>query len=364
MEKHGQCFNGNWKPCGKSGPCCDRNEKTALCWVVALVVKNPPANARHERCQFDPWVRKIPWRRKRQPTPVSLPGKFHGQRSPPGYYSLAESGTLLTEHTHNTYHATGQHRLILDSIMEYFFLWGAGSLWSVWQLHYELKLQRKWRATGRGPIHPPEFTLANYPARMEKRHGAEGPREHLVIISASNLWAPEGIPEEFGHPGRLHCLFEPHPCSWSLQLTCCGSQMKEKWREIFVNDFLGRVLETLRAGNKEHIEASLELASGNPALTMHSVSYCCCTVLKSCLFLCKPNGLQLTRLLFVWNSPGKKTGVGYLSLLQGIFSIQESSPGLYIAGRFFIVWTTPEASGRGRVEWIGRVGLTYIHYRG
>ena len=30
---------------------------------------------------FDPWVRKIPWRRKWQPTPVLLPGKFHGQRS-------------------------------------------------------------------------------------------------------------------------------------------------------------------------------------------------------------------------------------------------------------------------------------------
>ena len=30
--------------------------------------------------RFDPWVRKIPWRRKWQPTPVSLPGKSHGQR--------------------------------------------------------------------------------------------------------------------------------------------------------------------------------------------------------------------------------------------------------------------------------------------
>ena len=38
-----------------------------------------------KRCEFDPWVRKIPWRRKRQPTPVFLPGKFHGQRSLAGY---------------------------------------------------------------------------------------------------------------------------------------------------------------------------------------------------------------------------------------------------------------------------------------
>jgi len=33
------------------------------------------------RCGFDPWVGKIPWRRKWQPTPVFMPGKSHGQRS-------------------------------------------------------------------------------------------------------------------------------------------------------------------------------------------------------------------------------------------------------------------------------------------
>ena len=34
---------------------------------------------------FDPWIRKIPWRRKWQPTPIFLPGKSHGQRSLVGY---------------------------------------------------------------------------------------------------------------------------------------------------------------------------------------------------------------------------------------------------------------------------------------
>ena len=33
------------------------------------------------RCQFSPWVGKIPWRRKWQSTPVFFPGKSHGQRS-------------------------------------------------------------------------------------------------------------------------------------------------------------------------------------------------------------------------------------------------------------------------------------------
>ena len=35
---------------------------------------------------FDPWVRKIPWRREWQPTPVFLLGEFHGQRSLLGYH--------------------------------------------------------------------------------------------------------------------------------------------------------------------------------------------------------------------------------------------------------------------------------------
>ena len=34
---------------------------------------------------FDPWVRKIPWRRKWQPTPVLLPGESHEGRSLVGY---------------------------------------------------------------------------------------------------------------------------------------------------------------------------------------------------------------------------------------------------------------------------------------
>ena len=34
---------------------------------------------RHWTYGFDPWVGKIPWRRKWQPTPVFLPGKCYGQ---------------------------------------------------------------------------------------------------------------------------------------------------------------------------------------------------------------------------------------------------------------------------------------------
>ena len=40
---------------------------------------------RCKRCRFNPWIRKISWRRAWQPTPVFLPGKSHGQRSMAGY---------------------------------------------------------------------------------------------------------------------------------------------------------------------------------------------------------------------------------------------------------------------------------------
>ena len=41
--------------------------------------------SRCKRHGFNPLVRKIPWRRKWQPTPKFLPRKFHGQRSLAGY---------------------------------------------------------------------------------------------------------------------------------------------------------------------------------------------------------------------------------------------------------------------------------------
>ena len=40
---------------------------------------------RHERCGFDPWVRKIPWRKAQQFSPGFLLGESHGQRSLAGY---------------------------------------------------------------------------------------------------------------------------------------------------------------------------------------------------------------------------------------------------------------------------------------
>ena len=50
------------------------------------MVKNPLANSGDARDTGSiPWVREIPWRRKWQPIPIFLPGKFHRQRSLAGY---------------------------------------------------------------------------------------------------------------------------------------------------------------------------------------------------------------------------------------------------------------------------------------
>ena len=46
---------------------------------------------------FDPWVRKMPWRREWQPTPIFLPGKFHGQRSLAGYSPCGHKESATTE---------------------------------------------------------------------------------------------------------------------------------------------------------------------------------------------------------------------------------------------------------------------------
>ena len=55
----------------------------------------------HNRLGFDPWVGKIPWSRKWQPTPIFLPGRSHEQRSLVGYspLGLATVQTWLKRHS-------------------------------------------------------------------------------------------------------------------------------------------------------------------------------------------------------------------------------------------------------------------------
>ena len=69
---------------------------------VALVVKKKKPTCQCRRCKryrFDPWVRKIHWRRAWQTTPVFLPEESHGQRSLAGYSTWGHKELDITEVT-------------------------------------------------------------------------------------------------------------------------------------------------------------------------------------------------------------------------------------------------------------------------
>ena len=62
------------------------------------------------RLGFNPWVRKFPWSRKWQPTPVFWPGKLHGQRSLVGYSPWGHKRVghdWACTHTHTHTHTQG-----------------------------------------------------------------------------------------------------------------------------------------------------------------------------------------------------------------------------------------------------------------
>ena len=62
--------------------------------------KEPACQSRrYRRCGFNAWLKKIPWRRKRQPIPVFLPGESHGQRDLGGYGPQGHKESDMTEVT-------------------------------------------------------------------------------------------------------------------------------------------------------------------------------------------------------------------------------------------------------------------------
>ena len=72
-----------------------------LCSVMASSIAQPLRIylqcRKHRRRGFDPWVRKIPWRRKWQPTPEFLSGKSREQRSLAGYSPCGHKESDTTE---------------------------------------------------------------------------------------------------------------------------------------------------------------------------------------------------------------------------------------------------------------------------
>ena len=91
--------------------------------LVAHMVKNLPAM---EKTYVQTWVRKIPWRREWQPTPVFLPGEFHGQKSLAVYspwgckeWGTTEQQTLPLPHVHNyTTHISISNRRVTENLSD------------------------------------------------------------------------------------------------------------------------------------------------------------------------------------------------------------------------------------------------------
>ena len=91
------------------GVCCEVGSREEGWGEITLVIKclNFPEGSdgksvclQCRRPGFDPWVRKIPWRRKWQPTPVLLPGKSYGRRSLVGYSPWGRKELDTTEQLH------------------------------------------------------------------------------------------------------------------------------------------------------------------------------------------------------------------------------------------------------------------------
>ena len=97
----------------------DPGQKQCLCKtsLVAKTVKRLPTT---QETGFSPWVRKILWRRKWQPTPVFLPGESHGQRSLVSYSPWGRKESDMTERLHFpfTCESLGQtYLLVLEGLL-------------------------------------------------------------------------------------------------------------------------------------------------------------------------------------------------------------------------------------------------------
>ena len=74
-----------------------------LCaWELPRWLRGKESAYKCRRLGRNPWVRKIPWRRKWQPIPVFLPGKSHVQRRLAGYSPWGCKESDRTEQRNNT----------------------------------------------------------------------------------------------------------------------------------------------------------------------------------------------------------------------------------------------------------------------
>ena len=95
------------------------------CWTESDTTEqlNWTECRRYRWLGFDPWVRKIPWWRKWQPTPVFLPGRSHGQRSLQATAcGVTKSWTQLSYWAH-THSLLSQWIILHRSLLQFVLTW-------------------------------------------------------------------------------------------------------------------------------------------------------------------------------------------------------------------------------------------------
>ena len=111
---------------------------------ASLVLGFPKLGAQqrtHLNCRrprFNPWVRKIPWRREWQPTPIFLPGDLHGQRSLVGYSPQGHNELDTTDQL--TFDLLSLSEAVLKPLLKFEDQWNAEGRMGHGTLQYFLKL--------------------------------------------------------------------------------------------------------------------------------------------------------------------------------------------------------------------------------
>ena len=143
-----------------------------------------------------------------------------------------------------------------------------------------------------GPLQTPALPTSrpSSPLEILLCTGLEPPSLHLTLAALPTLWKPAfhgGLCLRSPFRQAAHLLAAPVPLGRGLQ-----SSLLLPPDHRFCSFFIKRSL---------------------------------CSVLSDSL---RPCGLQPTRLLCPWDSPGTNTGAGCHAFLQGIFPTQGSNPGL------------------------------------
>ena len=106
----------SWEMPWRSSRYGDFQEEIEVFYGLPRQLSGNESTCQFRRPGFDAWVRKLPWRRKWQPTPVFLPGGFHEQRSLVDYSPWGHKESDTSEATEHA-----QMRSILYAEVNYSF---------------------------------------------------------------------------------------------------------------------------------------------------------------------------------------------------------------------------------------------------